>query len=90
MGHSTDIPYLDVLRPIGTWSRMYNLRMSFLTISFQHSTGGFRQLNQGKINHGIYIRSEEAKLAVFMAAMIPYVENSKESNEKEREGKKAY
>ena len=89
MGHSTDIPAKDVLCPIGTGDRgrVFNLRMSTLTISFQYCTGGSRQCNQRKINHDIHIGSEEEKLSVFIDDMIPYllIDNPKESKERKKE-----
>ena len=55
MGHSADSLAQYVLCLIGTGSRGCNLRMSTLTISFQHYAGGSRQCNQEKINHILHI-----------------------------------
>ena len=48
MGHSTDSLAQYVLCLTGTGSRGCNLRISALTISFQHYTGGSRQSRENK------------------------------------------
>ena len=100
MGHSADSLAQYVLCLIGTGSRGCNLRMSTLTISFQHYAGGSRQCNQEKINHDLHIEPgafqvtlnhdihvalEEAILPIFIGDMVPYVEIPRNQKERKRE-----